>query len=362
LGFFRREWSMRVAMTADVHLAPGDAYPERVEALEEIFRQLSDEGIEDLIIAGDLFDRHTRDYSDFEQICGHYAQIRKHLIPGNHDAGINGRNISCHCVSVYTEPGLVEIGGLRFLLVPYREGVSMGAAIADISETLPRGRWVLVGHGDLHGGSAEVNPYEPGTYMPLSMQDIRRFTPWRVLLGHIHKPMDDGRVHYPGSPCGLDITEEGRRRFLVLDTDTGEVESRTLRTAVLYLREEFLVLPGDEEIARLQRDIRDRISTWGIEPGERDRVRLRVSVRGYSSDRSRVGEVLSEGFRGFRTYRDEGMDLSRLYASDDVQLNAVAERTRQIVEALEWPWGGREPERPAVMEAVLRVIYGTEVS
>lgn len=353
---------MKVAMTADVHLAPGDAYPERVEALEEIFRQLADERIKDLIIAGDLFDRQTRDYSDFEQICRHYPQVRKHLIPGNHDAGINGRNISCPCVSVYTEPGLVEICGLPFLLVPYREGVSMGAVIADIAETLPRDRWVLVGHGDLHGGPVQINPYEPGTYMPLSMQDIRRFTPWRVLLGHIHKPMDGGKVHYPGSPCGLDITETGRRHILILDTETGEVESRIIRTAVIYLSEEFLVLPGDEEITRLQRDVSDRISAWGIEPGERDRIRLRVTVRGYSSDRNRVGEVLSEGFSGFRTYRDEGMDLSRLYASDDVRLNAVAERTRQIVEALVWPWGGREPERSGVMEAVLRVIYGTEVS
>jgi DNA repair protein SbcD/Mre11 len=350
---------MRVAMTADVHLAPGDAYPERADALGEIFRQLAGEGIEDLIIAGDLFDRVTRDYSDFEQVCRLYPLIRKHLIPGNHDPLINGRNISCPCVSVYTDPQLVEIGGLPFLLIPYREGVSMGAVVADVAETLPRDRWVLVGHGDLHGGSAGTNPYEQGTYMPLSMQDIRRFTPWRVLLGHIHLPMDDGKVHYPGSPCGMDITEQGRRRFLILDTETGEVESRLIRTSVIYFSEEFLILPGDEEIARLQRDIRNRMEAWGLEPGERGKVTIRIAARGYSSDRNRVGEVLAEGFSGFRTHREEGMDLSRLLASDDVQLNAVAERTRQVVEALEWPWGGREPLKDAVMEAALRVIYGT---
>ena len=50
---------MKIAITADLHLHSN--HPERRDALEDILQQINSEGISDLIIAGDLFDKDGED-------------------------------------------------------------------------------------------------------------------------------------------------------------------------------------------------------------------------------------------------------------------------------------------------------------
>ena len=348
---------MRIAITADAHLTSREQYPGRFEAMEDIFRQSVEMDISQVIIAGDLFDREMINCSEFEELCQCFPGLHLHIIPGNHDTGISGKAVICRNISVYREPETVDLEDVTILFVPYEENRIMGSSIALQEEFIKGRRWVLVGHGDYHGGIKQRNPYEPGTYMPLSSNDISRFDPWRVFLGHIHKQTDQGRVHYPGSPCGLDINETGPRRFLVLDTADGSVTPYTIATDVIYFSESFIVLPGDREIERLERDIQTRISSWGLAPGDADRVRLRVRAAGYSSDRQAVLDTLTRGFADF-TWHDDGPDLSDLNISDDRQLGAVADRTREIIEQLEWDYGDDEPGRSMIVESALRVIYG----
>lgn len=348
---------MKVAVAADAHLTSRANHPERYDAMEEVFRRSVDLGIEQIILAGDIFDRDLQSCADFEELCACFPGLHLHIIPGNHDTYITGRKVTCRNVSIYTEPESVVLDGVTVLFVPYEENRVMGSRIASREELIPESRWVLVGHGDYHGGVTRRNPYEPGTYMPLSASDINRFKPWRVFLGHIHKPTDQGIVHYPGSPCGLDINETGLRRFLVFDTDDGSVTPVDITSGPVFFSESFVVLPGEKEIERLRRDIRERVESWGIDPGDAGRIRLRVMATGYSSDRQAVLDAISEEFGKYTWYDGDGPDISSLSFSDDMQLNAIADRARFIIEELEFAFEGDEPARDMVIESALRVIY-----
>ena len=60
---------MKVAVTADVHLKTKSETPERYNALEDILNKCLEQDIDNIIIAGDLFDQETNNYGDFEKLC-----------------------------------------------------------------------------------------------------------------------------------------------------------------------------------------------------------------------------------------------------------------------------------------------------
>tara|TARA_Y100000310_G_C20324759_1_gene642424 strand:+ start:549 stop:722 length:174 start_codon:yes stop_codon:yes gene_type:complete len=55
---------MKIAITGDVHLTRKSEHPERYNAIENIMDQLIANNIDNLIIAGDLFDADTNNYSE----------------------------------------------------------------------------------------------------------------------------------------------------------------------------------------------------------------------------------------------------------------------------------------------------------
>lgn len=350
---------MRISVTADVHLRTRAEHSERYNALENIFQQTITAGIEKLLIAGDLFDKDFQNYSEFEHLCEKYSTLELHIIPGNHDPSISGTSIVGDNIHIYTDPTALEIDSTTFLFIPYEEKAKMGEKIAAMQQELDGKEWVLVAHGDYYGGVKEPNPLEPGTYMPLSNKDLRRFKPRTVLLGHIHKHHSpNNNVYYAGSPCGLDISEIGRRKFLVYDTAGGTIERRDVDTDVLYFNETFLIVPRDNEVPLLEKEIVKRIEAWGNDPSDHPKVSVRVEARGYATDRSAVLKALELGFGKFKYFKDEGPTIENLSVSSDDQLEAISERTMKLIEALDWSFGGDEPTREQVEIAALSVIYG----
>lgn len=349
---------MKIAVTADIHLRTRDEHVERYNALENIFEQLSCEGIGHLLIAGDLFDKDFRNYSEFERLCEKHSRIQMHIIPGNHDPDISGKSIVGANIHIYTGPTTLEIDSITFLFAPYEEKAKMSEKIAEMENEIEGKQWILVAHGDYYGGVKELNPLEPGTYMPLSKKNVERFGPRAVFLGHIHKPVSWSNVHYTGSPCGLDISETGKRKFLVFDTAEVSVDSRAVVTDVLYFNESFVIVPLDNEVPLLHQEIKERIASWDIDQSDHPKVCVRVGAKGYATDRSAILMVLKKWFDGFRYYKDEGPKINELSASSDRQLNAIAERTIQLVDGLDWDFGGDEPEKEDVIIKALSVIYG----
>ena len=351
---------MKIAITADVHLGIKKDYPERYNALEDIFKQTIAENIEHLIIAGDLFDENFQNYSDFEALCKKYSGLQLHIIPGNHDLSISRESIVGNNICIYTEPKDLVFDSTIFLFVPYKQGANMGDKIAEMEQIVEGNQWVLVAHGDYYGGLKELNPLEPGTYMPRSRKDLARFQPSTVLLGHIHKPHKPdelGNIHYVGSPCGLSINETGRRRFLVYDTADESLTPKNVTTDILYFNESFVILPMENGISLLGEEITNRIKSWQLDSADYPKVRLRVTATGYTADRSAVLTKLKQEFGEFKYFKDEGPNIEELSVSTDHQLSAITERTMELIDKLDWNFGGDEPTVEDIKLASLSVIY-----
>lgn len=353
---------MRIALTADVHLTTRSEHPGRFEALEDVLKGAKEEGAQVVVIAGDLFDAARRGYADFEAMCRdqRFANLRILVIPGNHDPDLSQGAIAAKNVEVITEPQLLSLQGQgpEVLLIPYEPQKTMGEQISPFKDRLTEKRWVLIGHGDWTEGVRAPNPYEPGVYMPLTRRDIEAYQPGKVLLGHVHLPLDREPVYYPGSPHPMDITETGPRRFLLLDTDTFEVIPRRVKANVIYFDERLVVMPVEDEGRYLQDQIERRIERWGLDAGDRAKVRVRVRVAGYSSDRKALAEILEQSYSTYRYYEDNPPDISGVSISSDPDRKYIAERARSWIGGLEWPGGPEEPSRDDILLAALQVIYG----
>ena len=353
---------MKIAVTADVHLVPGsDGHPERLAALRDILGRLPGLEVEQLIIAGDLFDRAPQGYGEFDALCEQHPAVTIDVIPGNHDASLADGHLVADNVTVHTQPQLVERDGRQVLFVPYTQGAKMGEVISEFSGELEKGRWILVGHGNYGGGLSTPDPGEPGVYMPLSDRDIDHSQPALVLLGHIHLPTDQPPVHYPGSPCGLHVRETGLRRFLVVDTDDATTTSHTVHSDVIFFHERFVILPAKGEPDRLRDEISRRIAAWPLEEDLHSRVRVRVDAEGYCENREQIRDVLAAGFSQF-TVHDGGPRIDQLSVNDNLNLVKLANQIRNRVDAFDWHWGDGEPDREDVLMEAFAIVYRTEAA
>lgn len=353
---------MKIAITADLHLTSRKAHPERYHALENILQRMIEERIDNLIIAGDLFHEQSRNYAEFDRLCQKpkYRQIHFHVVPGNHDSGLDDRVFAAENVVVYTEPELksFDLMSLPFLFLPYQKEKSMGEIIALFVPDLVSRKWVLIGHGDWVEGMREANPLEPGVYMPLTRMDLEQFQPVRVVLGHIHKSMDREIVTYPGSPCALDVTETGRRRFLVIDSENGSTGPRTMDSDFIFFDESIVILPVEDEVAYLTDLLRSMKQRWDLSEAEMAKVRLRLKVSGYTSDKRRLMKTLKESLRGVAYYENGEPDVSELFVNDDVERAEITHRVSKMIEELKWQESGKEPGKDQILLEALHVIYG----
>lgn len=332
---------MKIAVTADVHLKTREKSPERWNALANVLDQMKSEGIGILIIAGDLFDQESQNYSEFDEFCNQEkytdSHVKFYLIPGNHDPSIKSRYFISNNIEVVNEPKIIKLGEktINFFFIPYLPGKSIGEVLAEEKNSLPS-LWILVGHGDYIAGLREPNLYEPGIYMPLTRNDIEYYNPAKVILGHIHKRMNLGKVHYPGSPCGLDINETGKRSFLIIDTDTLEIKEKLIDTDYIFLNETLISLPTTNEFDYMKNKILEMIRNWNISKDQISKARIRLKIKGYTSDKNKLLGVIKETLKDFTFYNNELPDLTEVSVFDDPERMTIIEKVRQEIEKIEW--------------------------
>ncbi len=221
-------------------------------------------------------------------------------------------------------------------------------------------QWVLIGHGDWESGMKVSNPLEPGVYMPISQRDINAYKPAHIFLGHIHKPTDEEFLCYPGSPCGLDINETGKRRFLIFDTKDLSILSMPIETDFIYFNETFSILPLDDEESYIRKQIKQLIKEWKITKQEIPKARIRVQVRGYSTDKSRLKEVVDDEFKEYIFYNDETVDVSKVFKSANFEREEISRRVAAHIEQLKWPYGVNQPSSDDILFHALKTIYGDD--
>lgn len=315
---------MKIALTADAHLRRRQETPERYAALENIFAQCSKKGINVIFILGDLFDRDYNNFSDFDELCRKYPSLNITVLPGNHDPQIRQKCFTANNIRVIEQPEITGLKGLNvsFFFVPYQPIATMDEVIAAFKEREEfKGKWFLFGHGDYISGLRTANPYEDGIYMPLSFQTVLKYNPSKVFLGHIHQPNPYliSRIYYPGSPCGLDINETGKRRFLIFDPEEDSLISEYVETGVIYFNETLLVLPLEDEAGFIRKKLQAMVKKWNLSSQDWQKVYLRLKVDGYTKDRQSVFNLINEEMvkLGINFYDKEGADFSCLKMIQD---------------------------------------------
>jgi DNA repair exonuclease SbcCD nuclease subunit len=346
---------LKISITADVHLSSYEETPERYHALEDIILQSLNENIHKLWIIGDLFHANFDRYSDFENLAKKYPDMTFQIIPGNHDSTLSSRSLAGQNIRVFDEPAIIT-EDYQFLILPYRHGKTMGELIAERKDQLLPKNWILLSHGDWLDGRRSFNAIESGTYMPLTRSDLERYQPARVFLGHIHAP-SDGPVFYPGSPCGLDITETGLRRFLIYDPQTNTVESREIDTDFLYQQCSIFVIPVDDEADSVRQMASEIKRKWNIREKDRQKTRIRVQASGYTRNKSELLAVLLEEFETFPFYKNESPNIEKVSVTIDENRIKIAQSVKERIDALELNCSPDEPDRDQILMEAFQLIF-----
>ena len=354
---------MKIALTADNHLTTQARNPERFQSLANILNKCGESQVKLLIIAGDLFDQSLPNFTEFETLYSKHRppDLTIAIIPGNHDQDLTQEKIAADGLVIHHEPQLLPLNkSWKILFAPYQNNQTMGGVIAPFVDELRGQRWILIGHGDWSPGVQTPEPYEPGIYMPLTRSDLALYKPELVFLGHIHRPFDEEKVHYPGSPCPLNLTETGLRRFLLLDLKQGKITPKLVDSPLVFYNEHFVMLSRENEIDLLENQMLDRIKSWDLPAGWEKRVQLKVEITGFAAGRDAVKKKVREVFSPFRLFKDDNLDLSNLFNRPDQDREQIAIEAQDWIKTLEWTDNPSLPSKTEILEEALKVIYGVE--
>jgi len=353
---------LKIAFTADIHLTTLSKNPERFQALENIFQQCEENDVQLLVIAGDLFDKDLPNYADFEELyrSNRTGDLTTVIIPGNHDQQLSQGALLGEGLRVFSEPTLQSLNDSRkILFLPYQENKTMGELIAPFAEELRGQRWVLVSHGDWTAGLNTPDPYEKGLYLPLTRTDLEIYQPELVFLGHIHLAQKDHNLYYPGSPCPLDISETGLRRFLILNTDRGEVNTHLIDSPLLYFDERFVMLPSESGLDQLLKEIYSRIESWGLPKDWKNKAQVRAQISGSSGlDRQKILNDIKKAFSGFSFYKGEDPQLTDLIHNIDPDRIEISNKFKGWIDDLDWSDAQGSPTKMQILDQALKIIHG----
>lgn len=266
---------MKIIAIGDIH-ASGfsddpivNGYPKRLEyirkSLEYIINYGTDHDIKTFVMVGDIYNDKTIIYNEAQNmLCDIFTKhhdCKFIMFSGNHDLSSVGENQksgisvfsrydNVHTI-LYQPETILEINGL---VVPYCHDFisvykeSLKTISNDILDGLnPQILFAHVGlnEGVLQSGLSKVDK--------LKISDISHFP--LAILGHYHKPQDFGnsntKVYYVGSLIPKDWNDKNEeKRFLVVDTDTLEVESVPLNVEGVSKFYEFVITENTTESER----------------------------------------------------------------------------------------------------------------
>lgn len=226
---------MKIACTADLHLKmfndkEFDENGNPLKLIETLnnFRYMLDycknNKIDTVIIAGDINDTKlvasVKAFSMFMDILTEYENIKFIMIPGNHDmASREGFESAIDLLQGYNNVLTIrektKIDNIFY--VPYSS--HMIEDIVDESKNIDSD--ILVTHVGLSDAQLSNGA---SIKSRLNSSHLKK---WKlVITGHYHKPQTVNNVWYTGSLIPHRRDEAGeQKRFLVVDTDTFEVES-----------------------------------------------------------------------------------------------------------------------------------------
>ena len=276
---------MKIMHTADVHLS--SHHPQRLQALRKVVELGRDEGIDLLLVAGDLFD----DDQQARVLKGEVRDLFSNIpfkvvaIPGNHDqkAFAEESFYGTEFTALTAKPcSILDFPGWRLVGVPYGE-VSFASLREDLTQAAAPGKknilmlhcsWSLPFHTDEDYGGEDLR------YLPVTEATLTGLGFDYILAGHFHSSYRQRILPckavfvYPGSPVSITAREQGRRAANFIDDSC----CKAMWLDSLYYQTLEYFLDGtntDIMLAQLEREI-------ALHPDEY--CTLTVRVKGYTQE------------------------------------------------------------------------------
>lgn len=324
-------------------------------AFENLVTLAIHQGIDFLVIAGDLYDGDWKDYSTGLFFRGQMARLNDkgipvYLIAGNHDAAsVISKKLALpgnvHVFSTRTAeskevPGLpVVIHGRGFPNRAVPENLA-----AEYPEAVP-GKFNL---GLLHTSLTGRPGHD--TYAPCSEQDLRNKGYGYWALGHIHQPeiiSQEPWIVFAGNCQGRHARETGPRGCrLVTINDSLEVGSADWHPldVVRWQASEVDIGGLDNPSQALER-IRESLST-AVDEAENRLVAARIILKGATSLHGSL-------HRDVEHLKAEVLGLAQDFGADAVWIEKIKIRTSPVYDL------GRLAERDDLTRIVLETLEDT---
>ncbi|MEW6218521.1 MAG: exonuclease SbcCD subunit D [Thermodesulfobacteriota bacterium] len=254
---------MRILHLADLHLGKilHDVHltPDQDDLLGQVARLAEDEGVDVVVIAGDVYDRSVPPVEATE-VLDHFLStlILEQgtpvvLIPGNHDSAerlaFGSRLLRERGLHIAAEPASLRpitladrYGPVVLLPIPYIEPLTLRRHLGDtaipdftaayrhvLAGAPAAGRTVCIAHCYTAGGQ-ESESERPLVMGGSQLVDAGVFAPFALtLLGHLHRPQQvAASAWYAGAPLRYSFSElDHEKVFSIFDLDCRGLVTRT---------------------------------------------------------------------------------------------------------------------------------------
>ena len=232
---------MKIALITDTHFGARNDNPAYANYFFKFYNNvffpyLKEHNIKTCIHLGDIVDRRKfinfKTSHDFRHKFMRRLweeKIDTHIIVGNHDTYYKNTNEvnavdellttydGIHEPFIYSEPKVVEIGGMRMLFLPWVNSSNEEKTTMMLEQESAD---IVLGHLEIKGFEMHNNMK---SVTGLEKRLFRRFE--KVLSGHFHKKSDDGQIYYLGCPYEFMWNDYNcQKGFHILDTETRELE------------------------------------------------------------------------------------------------------------------------------------------
>jgi DNA repair exonuclease SbcCD nuclease subunit len=240
--------TVRILHAADLHL--GRAFPhlgdvgvtrerDLLDTFERICTEALDNEVAALLVAGDLFDTFAPSADVVGRVQGHLerltrAGVQVYVVPGDADSATYERSIwrreAFAGVHVFLSPTFetqsFEVGDTTVHVHGIAFDRSINPEPLGTLQTGAAGVHIALLHATVDGPGAPVGAQH---YFPVDSAELFSSGVSYIALGHLHErrqiPGRDGALAcYPGSPEGLDTTEEGARYVALVEVGEGPPE------------------------------------------------------------------------------------------------------------------------------------------
>ena len=263
-------------------------------AFDNMIELAIDEGIDFVLLAGDLYDGDWKDYNTglyFMERMGRLreAGLRVFMVAGNHDAA---SQITKHLrlpdnVTVFATRAPERIILDDINVVIHGQGFTTRAVTDDLSQAYPQRDPQYFNIGLLHTCLDGKPGHEP--YAPCTVDGLRSKGYQYWALGHVHKREEvskDPWIVFPGNIQGRHIRETGPKGCTLVTVEEGEVtgvEHRDLDVMRWSLCE--LDISASETVDDIYEQVREGLQS-ALDAAEGRPVAVRLVLQGACSAHS----------------------------------------------------------------------------